>query len=44
MITHIPDRISTLELSKLWLRAALQQPEPETEAQLEPEAETEIED
>jgi hypothetical protein len=44
MITHIPDRISTLDLSKLWLRAALQQLQPEIQPEAtEPETQTEIE-
>jgi hypothetical protein len=44
MITHIPDRISTLDLSKLWLRAALQQPQPEIQPEAtEPETQIELE-
>jgi hypothetical protein len=42
MITHIPDRISTLDLSKLWLRVALQQPEPEMQPEAEAEIQTEM--
>ncbi|HEY9908691.1 MAG TPA: hypothetical protein V6D18_13925 [Thermosynechococcaceae cyanobacterium] len=37
MITQIPDSISTLDLSKIWLLKALQQ--LEEEAQQEPEIE-----
>lgn len=40
MITQIPDSISTLELSKIWLQKALQQLQAETQPeQQEAEAE-----